>query len=99
MGAAVHGRRGRDVSACGRAKSYFYHHTFSPLILDTILDPNCIWLTDAENSTSRDDGRQKEQLEAFKIELTAADVEAIAAAGRGKFYRHFQHGVWDGAKP
>jgi diketogulonate reductase-like aldo/keto reductase len=58
-----------------------------------------IWPGGAENSTSRDDGRQKEQLEAFKIELAAEEVEAIAAAGRGKFYRHFQHGVWDGAKP
>lgn len=55
----------------------------------------------AENSTSRDDGRQKEQIRAFdgRHGLTSAQVEEIAQAGRGKFYRHFQHGVWDAAKP
>jgi hypothetical protein len=52
------------------------------------------------HSTSRDDGRQTEQLEALvKVDLTAAEVEEISEAGKGRFYRHFMAVVWDAAKP
>jgi hypothetical protein len=45
--------------------------------------------------------RQKEQLEAFTALplLSESDVEAITAAGKGKFYRHFMGAVWNAAKP
>lgn len=53
------------------------------------------------NRTSRNAERQKEQLESVKIipTLTDKDVDDISTAGKGLFSRHFQHKVWDEAKP
>jgi len=63
------------------------------------------WATDYTGgivvTTSRDETRRKEQLEALsRVEkLTDGQVEEIAEAGKGKFYRHFMKNVWDNAKP
>jgi len=53
------------------------------------------------DSTSRNADRQKEQLESVKVipTLTDKDVDEISTAGKGLFSRHFQHKVWDEAKP
>ncbi|KAI9632403.1 NADP-dependent oxidoreductase domain-containing protein [Dioszegia hungarica] len=49
---------------------------------------------------SKNEGRQREQLDALsKADMSEEEVEQIAEAGRGKFFRHFQRGVWDAAKP
>jgi hypothetical protein len=51
--------------------------------------------------TSRNADRQKEQLDSVKVipKLTDKDVDDISTAGKGLFSRHFQHKVWDEAKP
>jgi hypothetical protein len=51
--------------------------------------------------TSRNDERRKEQLEAFtKVKPLSNDqLEDIAEAGQGLFFRHFQKSVWDAAEP
>jgi hypothetical protein len=51
--------------------------------------------------TSRNPERQKEQLESVQImpALTSKEIGEISEAGRGMFRRHFQHKVWDEAKP
>ena len=53
------------------------------------------------DSTSRNADRQKEQLKSVKVvpTLTDKDVDEISTAGKGLFSRHFQHKVWDEAKP
>ena len=51
-------------------------------------------------STSRNEGRQKEQYEAIgKVDLSDEDLEKIAQAGKGMFKRCFMQAVWDKAKP
>lgn len=51
-------------------------------------------------STSRNEGRQKEQLAALgKVQLSKEEVEEIAEAGKGRFLRYFMKPVWDDAKP
>lgn len=51
--------------------------------------------------TSRNVDRQKEQLKSVEIipGLSEQEVDEISDAGRGLFSRHFQHKVWDEAKP
>jgi hypothetical protein len=53
-----------------------------------------------EGRTSRDDGRRKEQLEALtKVEkLTEGQIEEIAEAGKGRFFRKYMLDVWKNAK-
>jgi hypothetical protein len=62
------------------------------------LERRVTWLMDR---TSRNADRQKEQLESVKVipKLTDKDVDDISTAGKGLFSRHFQHKVWDEAKP
>ncbi|KAI9634003.1 NADP-dependent oxidoreductase domain-containing protein [Dioszegia hungarica] len=51
-------------------------------------------------TTSRNEGRQKEQLASLdKVTLTADEVEQIAQAGKGRFFRFFMKHIWDEAKP
>ncbi|KAL7419656.1 hypothetical protein Q5752_005570 [Cryptotrichosporon argae] len=51
-------------------------------------------------TTSTNTQRQREQLAALTLDkLTDADVEAIAKAGKGRFFRKFQQKVWDTAEP
>ncbi|KAL1409527.1 hypothetical protein Q8F55_003511 [Vanrija albida] len=52
-------------------------------------------------TTSRNVPRQKEYVEAFtKIApLTDAELQEIAEAGKGRFFRQFLQNLWDEAKP
>jgi hypothetical protein len=45
--------------------------------------------------------RQKDQLESVKVipDLTDREVDEILDKGRELFSRHFQHKVWDEARP
>jgi hypothetical protein len=53
------------------------------------------------NRTSRNEDRQKEQLESVEVidKLTNQDVDDIWVAGKKLFSRHFMLKVWDEAKP
>jgi hypothetical protein len=57
-------------------------------------------MTELILSTSRNEGRQKEQLAALgKVKLSKEEIEEIAEAGKGRFLRYFMKPVWDAAKP